>query len=101
MMNSAMHSEMTTNTSESFTAGRRLPLETAAQRSIEEGCSYAFYFRFIRFDSRNGVLTVRGSLPSFYLKQVLISHLQHLDGVRRIDDRVDVVSSTGLSSVRN
>jgi hypothetical protein len=39
-------------------------------------------------------------LPSFYLKQVLQTLLRDLDGVTRIANRVDVVSPTGLSSVR-
>ncbi len=83
-----------------FTSAGYQELEVQARRSIEQHCPYAFYFRFIRFLSRNGVLTIRGSLPSFYLKQVLFSHLQRVDGVHRIDDQIDVVSSNGLSSVR-
>lgn len=75
-------------------------LEARARRSIEQECSYAYYFRYIRFSSRDGVLTVRGCLPTFYLKQVLVAHLQRVDGVRRVEDRVDVISSNGLSSVR-
>ena len=74
-------------------------LEARARHSIENDSPYAFYFRFIRFSSRQGVLTVRGCLPSFYLKQVLISHIQKVDGVQQIDDQVDVISCNGLSSV--
>ena len=74
-------------------------LEARARHSIEQDSGYAFRFRFIQFSSRQGVLTVRGCLPSFYLKQVLLSHLQRLDGLHQIDDQVDVVSSNGLSSV--
>ena len=48
----------------------------------------------------NGVLTLEGRVPSFYLKQVLYSFLMRIDGVERLDDQVDVLSSTGLSSVR-
>jgi hypothetical protein len=42
---------------------------------------------------------VRGRVPSFYLKQVLQRVLRNAAGNRRIDDRVDVVCSDGLSSV--
>ena len=49
----------------------------------------------------DGILTLRGSAPSFYLKQVLQSILRDVPGVRRIDNRVDVVSAAGLSSVRH
>jgi hypothetical protein len=74
--------------------------EARIRRSLAQDSSYAYCFRFIRFSSRNGVLTVSGCLPSFYLKQVLISHLQKVEGLTRIDDRVDVISSNGLSSER-
>lgn len=53
------------------------------------------------FSWHGGVLTVRGSVPSFYLKQVLQTVLRRLDGVARIDNQVDVVCSTGLSSIRD
>jgi hypothetical protein len=101
MISPASFMEVAASPAERFAARPHPPLELAARQCIEKGCSYAYYFRFIRFDARHGVLTVRGSLPSFYLKQVLISRLQHIDGLERIDDQVDVVSSTGLSSVRN
>jgi hypothetical protein len=62
-----------------------------------------FYGRADRFEfvHCDDVLTIRGSVPSFYLKQMLQSLLKNLDGVRWIDNQVDVVSSAGLSSVRN
>ncbi len=74
-------------------------LATAARDSIQRDCDYAFCFRFLRYSSRDGVLTVRGCLPSFYLKQVLLAQLKRVEGLDRIDDQVDVISSTGLSSV--
>lgn len=46
------------------------------------------------------VLTIRGAVPSFYLKQVLQSALRELEGVKRVNNQVDVVSSHGLSSVK-
>jgi hypothetical protein len=54
-----------------------------------------------RFFEANGVLEVRGCVPSFYLKQVLQTVLSDLDGVCWIDNQVEVVSPRGLSSVRN
>ncbi len=60
------------------------------------------YFRHIadtfHFEIAKQVLTVRGRVPSFHLKQLLQSVLGKLKGVQRIDNRVDVVSSSGLSS---
>ena len=59
-----------------------------------------FRHRADQFDleSVDDVLIVRGIVPSFYLKQLLQSALMDIDGVRRIDNRVEVVSSCGLSS---
>jgi hypothetical protein len=82
----------------------RLPLppppsvaELARQR-LGSGCPYAFYFRRVTLQFQDGVLTLRGRVPTFYLKQLLQSWLKDLDGVREIDNQVDVVSATGLSS---
>ena len=60
-----------------------------------------FHRRADRFEFlfREDVLVVRGSVPSFYLKQVLQSALHDLDGVDRVDNQVEVVSSDGLSSL--
>ena len=44
------------------------------------------------------VLVIRGRVPSFYLKQLLQIALKNIDGVRRIDNQVEVVSSSGMSS---
>jgi hypothetical protein len=44
-------------------------------------------------------LVIGGSVPSFYLRQVLQTALQTVVGPRRIDNQVAVVSSDGLSSV--
>jgi len=54
-------------------------------------------FEFFECDR---VLLVRGQVPSFYLKQVLQTALRDVAGIRRIDNRVEVVSPDGLSSVR-
>jgi osmotically-inducible protein OsmY len=63
------------------------------------GTSYQF-LRFVDCCFQNGVLTLRGRVPSFYLKQMAQSLLANIEGVDRIDNRVDVVSPRGLSSVR-
>jgi len=54
----------------------------------------------ISIEYQKGDLVLMGRLPSFYLKQVLQTALRGLPGVGRIDNRVDVVSPTGLSSVK-
>ncbi len=72
----------------------------SARTCISGNCSYAFCFREVTFHCSNGVLTIRGRLTSFYLKQVLQTLLRDLDGVNQINNQVDVVGSTGLSSFR-
>ncbi len=59
-----------------------------------------FYGRANRFKfvCQDGVLVVRGFVPSFYLKQVLQTVIQSLDGVRVMDNQVQVTASDGLSS---
>jgi hypothetical protein len=52
------------------------------------------------YECLEGELVVRGCVPTYHLKQLLQTALTQLDGVRRIDNRVDVTSCDSLSSVR-
>lgn len=70
------------------------------QKALARSCHFTRHWREIECDYENGVLTLRGSVPSFYLKQVLQSILKNVPGVQRIDNQVNVVSAAGLSSVR-
>lgn len=60
------------------------------------------YFRrrtdTLTFEEENGVLRVQGTLPSYYLRQILGNLLKKVEGVKRLIDEVQVVSSCGLSS---
>ena len=40
---------------------------------------------------RNGVLIVAGQVSTFFLKQLAQSAVRKVDGVREIDDRIEVV----------
>lgn len=60
---------------------------------------YTFYFQKITWDLRDGCLTLRGAVPTFYLKQVLQTRLKDIAGVDRLVNDVDVINSGGLSSV--
>jgi hypothetical protein len=53
-----------------------------------------------QFDCRGDVVTVRGRVPSFYLKELLGRVLKRVDGVRSVNNQVDVVCNHGISSVR-
>lgn len=44
----------------------------------------------IRIDHVGDMLVLEGVLPSFYLKQLLQEALQGIEGIKRIDNRVDV-----------
>ncbi len=41
---------------------------------------------------REGVLTLRGCLPSYYLKQMAQTAVARLDGVQRIDNLIEVIA---------
>ncbi len=63
-------------------------------------CSYRFVFDKISWQFENGTLTLCGTVPSFYLKQVLQELLRDIRQIDQIVNDVDVVSSNGLSSDR-
>jgi hypothetical protein len=66
-----------------------------AQHPLFRGRADAF--EFVVCDE---VLLVYGQVPSYYLKQILQTVLREVAEISRIDNRVDVVCSNGLSSVR-
>lgn len=53
------------------------------------------------FELHDDVLIVRGTVPSFYLKQVLQHALKNLDGVRWVDNRVTVALTLGQNGRDN
>lgn len=71
----------------------------AVRRRID-GCHHGFIFRKVKVEFQHGQLILHGKVPSFYLKQNLQELLREIPNVERIVNNVDVVSSTGLSSVR-
>ncbi|MFT5523288.1 MAG: hypothetical protein ACI9HK_001234 [Pirellulaceae bacterium] len=66
-----------------------------AHERLTLNCPYARIFRDVAITPNDGVLVLEGRVPSFYLKQILQTLLKDIDGVVRIDNQVDVVSSTG------
>jgi hypothetical protein len=77
-----------------------LAVEEAIRRRIEENDTCTFYFNEVTCECVAGVLRVGGRVPTDRLKKILWSLIGDLDGVTEIDDQLDVVSSTGLSSIR-
>ena len=76
-------------------------IEEAIRRRVEENGAYAFYFSEVNCKCSTGIVTVCGRVPTDRLKCALWSLILGLDGVAEIDDQLDVVSSTGLSSIRH
>ena len=76
-------------------------VEQAAYEIVASHHCFHGRAREFEFERNGDVLTVRGCVPSFYLKQVLQGLLKNLEGVQRIDNRVAVVSPAGLSSVQS
>ncbi len=74
-------------------------VERLACRRLTEDCPYCFYFRDITCQYDRGTLTVRGRVPTFYLKQIITSQLRDLAEASRLRNEVDVVNAAGLSSV--
>jgi len=66
-------------------AGRLRDSSHQAVRRLQ--CSY-----------ENGILALDGRLPSFYLKQVAQTLVSGLEGVERIQNRIDVVRPSGTSN---
>ena len=72
-----------------------------AVRERLTNCPYAYYFSKVSWRCVGGTLTLVGEVPNFHLKQILQTILRDLEQVERIENEVDVVSSTGLSSERS
>ena len=68
-------------------------VEWTARQRLSEACPDVFYFERISLDYADGILTLRGQLPSFYLKQLLQEHLRGMESVAQKDNQVDVVGS--------
>lgn len=51
-------------------------------------------FHQLAIEEENGAIVLSGRLPSFYLKQVVQTVAGSVDGVRRLDNRVEVIRNT-------
>jgi hypothetical protein len=78
---------------------RARDVEQQAKQRISEGCPYAFYFRGISYHYKDGVLTLTGRVPTYYLKQILQQRLLSDFDELTVENKVDVVNARGLSSV--
>jgi hypothetical protein len=74
-------------------------IEYRAQVLLSQHSHFRGRADIFSFEYCNGVLIVRGRVPTFYLKQLLQAALKDIEEVAWIDNQVDVVSSAGVSSV--
>ena len=79
------------------TARSENAVEKLAMRTIREQAAHPFCFRRVTCRYDQGVLTLHGRVATFYLKQVLQTLLMDLDGVRQIDNEVEVVDAAELN----
>lgn len=73
-----------------------------ARNRLAENRTYAHYFQHVTCHYEQGVLTLRGRVPTDRLRETivrLLSDLAGIDSIDSIDNQVDVISSTGLSCV--
>ena len=73
-------------------------VEQRAHDIVNRHCHFHRRASRFEFQCEENILIVRGSVPTFYLKQLLQCALRDLDGVLAIDNQVQVVSSQGFSS---
>ena len=90
-----------TNKQKKKPAPTRKTIEQLARQVLDRHCHFRGRVDGFQFENREGVLTVRGRVPSFYLKHLLENVLLRVDGVQSVDNQVDVVCCDGLSSVRD
>src|SRR5689334_3622600 len=87
-----------TNKQKRKPAPKRGEIEQVVRQELGRHCHFRSRVDGFQFEHHEGVLTVRGRVPTFYLKQLLQTVLKRVDGVERINNQVYVVSSDGLSS---
>jgi hypothetical protein len=67
------------------------PIVQAGERRLRESSYY--YLRSIRCFHEAGVVTLRGRVPTFYLKQTVQSIVEKIEGVEQVVNLVDVFDS--------
>jgi osmotically-inducible protein OsmY len=69
------------------------PVDLADQAEHALRSSPYLALRNVSCEWQDGVLTLRGCLPTYYLKQVAQAVVARLDGVRQVVNEIDVVCS--------
>jgi hypothetical protein len=100
--------ESQTQSSTATSATPDHPRNDAPERFVDEcvhqrmkRCPYSHFYNRVSWRFAEGKLILSGIVPSFYIKQVLQMLLKNIPYVGQLENQVDVVSATGLSSVRS
>ena len=78
-------------------AARRVDPANLAERALRNSPYLAL--RNVACDCRDGLLTLRGCLPTYYLKQVAQAVVAHVEGVRQVVNEIEVLCG-GMREVR-
>ena len=75
-------------------------LSTMARRTLERHPHFRGRLGGVKIKHEGRNLYLSGKLPSFYLKQLVQEAVRHLPSVDFVYNEIDVVSPSGISSVR-
>lgn len=81
-----MHTATELETSESLAVMGLDPLAEKAMRVLAES-GYSD-LRKLRCDCHDGVMSIRGHLPSYFLKQMAQTLVSRIQGVRRVSNQI-------------
>ncbi len=74
-------------------AKKTVAIQTEAQSRLRKSAYHEL--RLVSCGFHQGVLSLRGHVSSFYLKQVAQTLVRELDGVREINNRLEVAAPLG------
>ncbi len=77
---------------------RRADPADLAERALRNSPYLAL--RTVRCECQDGVLTLRGCLPTYYLKQVAQAVVARVEGVRQVVNEIEVLCAGGRETRR-
>jgi osmotically-inducible protein OsmY len=78
----------------------RYDLSSLARQYLEHHPHFRGRVNDVFIEHRGRTLLLTGKLPTFYLKQLVQEAVRHVPGVQQVRNLIDVVSASGISSVR-
>jgi osmotically-inducible protein OsmY len=76
------------------------PIEIAERAESELRRNGYVALKNISCEFHEGILTLTGCLPTYYLKQVAQEAVARVAGIERVDNRIDVVSPSRGATFR-